>query len=47
MDSLFEPIRGVICLVQILSGNLVESDLVVILGSSNKNHNVKKDHLSM
>ena len=34
VDSWFEPLRGVICLVQILSGTLTETDRISVIDPS-------------
>ena len=54
VDSWFEPLRGVVCLVQVLSGELTESSRVSIIEPfSNSNNNGRnrtvnsKDHYSV
>jgi GTP-binding protein LepA len=48
IDSWFEPRRGVICLIRVLSGELLEGDRIGIIEptSDNTEHSVGKDHYS-
>lgn len=44
MDSWFEPLRGVVCLVQILSGALLEGDRMAVVDADSAS---SKDHFSV
>lgn len=45
VDSWFEELRGVICLVQILNGELKETDRVSVLDPTNNNNNYDNNNL--
>ena len=50
VDSWFEPLRGVVCLVQILSGKLEEGNRIMIVepSSNGQNHRYNvKEHYSV
>ncbi|KAL3796963.1 hypothetical protein HJC23_000716 [Cyclotella cryptica] len=48
IDSWFEPRRGVICLIRVLSGKISEGDRISIIEpSSSSEHKVGKDHYSI
>jgi GTP-binding protein LepA len=48
IDSWFEPRRGVICLIRVLSGKLSEGDRISIIepAANNADHKAGKDHYS-